>query len=178
MNCMDGYDFGESELAALNNNLWTANLMISKHYPDAKPDLYILGGAAMAMHGLNYKFTLDIDCANRIRSDVREVLSEFAIDDAASEVAHLPSCYEGRLVRFREDLEYLNCYLLSVEDLFITKLLTKRMKDIQSIMTSGILKKIDREAVCKIVDSELEGKEKEDAIAWCRKLGISEEGCT
>lgn len=167
-----GYRMDDSVEAQLHNNLWMANLTVEKKFPGVELELYILGGAAMMFHKLNYNYTLDIDTANEIKEEVKDSLAEFAIDDASSEVAKLPKNYKSRAIRVREDLEYVRAYVLSVEDIFINKVLTKRGKDYAAIKTSGLLKVIDKARVRELVETELSEQDRLDYEVGCLSLGI------
>lgn len=140
--------------AELNNNLTIINCIVDTKKLNSKPVFYILGGAAMVFHGLNYKSTLDIDTANRLSTELMEQVSEF-IDDGASMVSLLPNNYVSRAIRIREDLTNIEVYILSLEDLLITKLHCGRRKDFKAIHDTKLLHKVNKVLLQKIIATEL-----------------------
>lgn len=159
-NLFDNYDTEDTVKAELNNNLTIINEIVRNKKIKGIPEFFILGGAALVFHNLNYKSTLDIDTANRISSDIRKEVELF-IDDAASEVAILPYFYQNRAKIYREDLDCIKVYILSEEDLVINKILCGRRKDFSAVKTSGILKRIDRRLLNEIVENELQSSHRE-----------------
>lgn len=154
------YDTSDTPKAELENNLTLVNEIVRMRNLKGKPEFYILGGAALIFHALNYDVTLDIDTANRIESSIKDEVSPF-IDDAASEVVDLGTNYRTRLVPYREDLDCIKVYLLSLEDLLITKLISARRKDLVSSRDSGILDRVNFELLTKILMEEYDAKSQE-----------------
>lgn len=156
--CFGNYDISDTISAELNNNLTIVDAIVQQKGLKCKPIFYILGGAALVFHNLNYSATLDIDTANKISDDIKKDIDMF-IDDAASEVSILPISYKSRAVRIRKDLNSIIVYILSKEDLLINKLICGRRKDIQAIRTSGLMNGIDHSLFYKICESELQKSE-------------------
>ena len=155
-NLFGNYRQDDTIEAELNNNLTIVNAIIQKKNLDAKPEFFILGGAAMIFHELNYNATLDIDTANRISDDIKEDVALF-IDDAASEVTLLGCGYMKRAKSIRPDLKAISVKILSKPDLLITKLYSWRRKDVLAIKTSGLLTKENAEIAKQILLEEYTG---------------------
>lgn len=167
--CFDNYKMEDTIKAELNNNLTIVNAILERQKLKIKPEFYILGGAALVFHDLDYKSTLDIDTANRIYSEVRDLVSDF-IDDAASEVSVLAFNYKSRAKLIREDLTSMNTFILSEEDLCISKLLSGRRKDYNSVVNCGILKRIKYDTMMQIATTELEKDSREALITILGRL--------
>lgn len=121
-----------------------------------KPVFHILGGTALVFHGLQFEMTIDIDTANRINDNVKRVVGEL-INDNASEVATLAKNYESRLVPFKPEVyENIEVYILSIEDLIITKLGAWRIKDRDDLKKSKLLTVCDYDKLYKIMHEELD----------------------
>lgn len=147
------YQLEDTVSAELNNNLTLVDLHIGTMCLNYRPEFYILGGAALVFYKLDYNVTLDIDIANEMDERVSDYVSPF-ISDNASEVATIAVNYRQRAERFRSDLKFIDVYLLSYEDLFITKLATGRPRDIKSLCTSGIYEKLDLKLLMQIINTE------------------------
>lgn len=133
-----------------------------------RPQFHILGGTALIFHGLKYAVTLDIDTANKIDAEVRGAIDALISDDA-SNVAVLPQDYEDRLQPFMKNtLKYIDVYLLSKEDLFITKVSSGRHKDIIDILKTGLYNHCDKEILKQAIRNI-----SEDAQG-CVKCGLQE----
>lgn len=122
-------------------------------YP-VRPVFNILGGTALLLHGIEHVVTIDIDIANKMDDKVRAIVDPF-ISDNASEVATLAKNYDKRLVPYKPDLfENIGVYLLSKEDLVITKLGAGRYKDIEDLTKTSILRDIDINKIMEIINTE------------------------
>lgn len=122
---------------------------------DVKPIFHVLGGTALLFHKLNAVVTIDIDCANKLSDDIKAVVEPF-ISDAASDVTVLPKNYESRLVPIMQDkLKNMEVYILSIEDLVITKLYSCRFKDVEDLKCSGLFAKCDTSLLSRIIMEEL-----------------------
>lgn len=152
----DNYQLEESVSAELNNNLVIVNETIKRMGLKQVPQFYVLGGAALVFHGLHHPSTLDIDTANKISEEVADRISMF-ISDGASEVVKLGNNYKARAVRFKENVfDAIEVYLLSQEDLVLTKLISDRNKDSRDLKESGLLTKRNIEKAKNILLTEYE----------------------
>ena len=172
--CTGGYIMDDSIEAFINNNLWVVDKSVGKLNLEHKPDLYILGGAAMCLHELDYKYTVDIDTANKLHKAVKDV-SDGLVDDAASEVVTTARYYKDRAIHIMKYLVFINVYILGIEDLLITKVLAGRLKDITSIKSSGMLDRIDKKLLLNIASTELEDRDCKEVVSFirhCEELNI------
>lgn len=150
------YNFNDDIKAELENTLVVVNEIIRRRGIKQKPKFYILGGAAFVLYGLKNSSTYDIDIANRLTEDIRELVSDF-ISDSASEVVSLGDGYKDRAVQYMKELEYIDVYLVSKEDLILSKLLAGRRKDYKVLVNSGILKEDIVSRTVHILHTEYNG---------------------
>ena len=154
----DYYRLEESVESELISNLIIMNEIVRKSDIGIEPEFYILGGAALIFHGLIQRTTMDIDTANKLGDNIKELIGEF-ISDNASEVVVLGRGYKERAVRFMEkELPYINVYLLSQEDLLVSKLISSRDKDIKDLVESSILTKSNIAKAKSIIKLEYNAK--------------------
>lgn len=149
------YDYsGSNESEQFNTLLLLDNAF--KANTGVKPVFHILGGTALLFHGISSVVTIDIDTANSLTEDVKKVVEPF-ISDNASEVATLAKNYNTRLIRYKEDIfKNIEVYILSIEDLVITKLGAGRHKDIEDLTKTDLLKRCDYSTLFSIINSEFE----------------------
>lgn len=129
---LSNYKLGESVTHELHNNLVIADALLVQANVVGQQELYILGGAALALQGLTQRVTLDVDTANKLSKKVKEIIGMF-VDDAASKVAVLPERYQQRCVHYDVPFQVLDVYLLHPIDLCLNKLASGRRKDIADV---------------------------------------------
>lgn len=150
------WDFGENNYAEQFNTLVLLDNTFEGMHLDVIPTFYILGGTALLFHGISTVVTLDIDVANTLSDSVRNIVEPF-ISDNASEVAVLAKRYESRLVPYKADVfKNIKVFLLSIEDLVITKLGAGRFKDIEDLKRTNILDKCDYQKLTQIITTEFD----------------------
>lgn len=150
----DTYDYSGTNLAEQYNTLILLDTEFEKHKNIVKPEFHILGGTALLFHGLGAVVTIDIDTANALSQEVKNIVEPF-ISDNASEVATLAKNYKKRLVQYNPQIfRNIDVYLLSIEDLIITKLGAGRHKDIEDLKHTDIVDKCDKELVMQIIKNE------------------------
>ena len=136
------------------NTLILIDKLFEKYPQGVNPVFHVLGGTALVFHGISSIATIDIDVANRLNDNVKSLVSDF-ISDNASEVATLPLRYETRLIPFHaESFKHIQVYLLSLEDLAITKLGSFRHKDKEDLVKTNFLQKVDYEKLIHIIHNE------------------------
>lgn len=166
------YKFEDTVASELHNNILIIDKIVQKRNLRSKPQFFILGGAALVLYSLNYNATLDIDTANKIEEGIREDVSLF-INDGAHLVTSLGSKYQERAQRYcKNELTSIEVYLLSYEDLLLTKLFSGRRKDMIAILTSGILQVVDREKVKKILFNEYTESHRLAILGMARRIGV------
>lgn len=153
---MADYLFDDSLKAEQYNTILLLDNQLDKLKKDYTVDLHLLGGTALLFHNIESIVTIDIDCANKLATDVKEVLEPF-VSDAAHEVATLAKNYKERLVPYKpNDFKVLRVYLLSIEDLVITKLGAGRFKDMEDLTKTNLLDVCDLRKCMDIITAEFD----------------------
>ena len=152
-NSFDLYSLKDGVTDELRNNLVIVDQTVATMDLPATPEFFILGGAALVFHGLTDRPTMDIDTANRIDDNLREVIDVF-VSDQASEVTQLGKGYQCRAVPYMEELSNIKVYLLSQEDLIITKVISNRKKDIGDLLKTNILTKHNVQKAVSVLQAE------------------------
>lgn len=152
------YDFRDNSEAEQYNTLVLLDSVIGKKNLNVKPTFHVLGGTALIFHGVLYTSTIDIDTANALTQEVKDIVEPF-ISDNASEVALLAKNYTKRLVPYKPEI-FKNCevLLLSLEDVIITKLGAYRLKDKEDITATNVLDLLDVTKMEEILSEEFDTK--------------------
>lgn len=151
---MAEYKYDKSLASEQHNTLVMLDAALAKADLAMRPSFEILGGTAMTFHSIDAVFTVDIDLANKQQKQVKEIVEPF-VSDMAADVATLPRNYRERLVPYSGgEFESFDVYLLSIEDLVITKLGSWRVKDQEDLAKTDILKKADLRKVQQIINTE------------------------
>ena len=148
------WNFGDDLKSEQENTL----ILLDKQFENrqVRPSFEILGGTALLLHGIEHVVTVDIDVANKLDEEVRSIV-EPLISDAASEVATLARNYKQRLVPYKKELfKNIDVYLLSKEDLIITKLGAARYKDVEDLTRTSILRDAEIDDITEIINSEFD----------------------
>ena len=152
---MAEYMHEDSLIAEQHNTLVLLDMEIGKADLSMRPSFELLGGTALAFHGVTAVFTVDIDCANAQTEQVKKIVEPF-VSDMASTVVNLPKNYKDRLIPYPNGtFDNFDVFLLSIEDLVITKLDAWRVKDQEDLTKTSILKKCNMQATVKIVNEEM-----------------------
>lgn len=154
----DLYSYEDSVEAEQNNTLLMIDALLARENIHDTA-LYILGGTALLFHHVTDSVTVDIDVANKLSKDVLEATSPF-ISDNASEVAVLATNYKDRSIPYHVgDYSHIRVFLLSIEDLIVTKLGSSRIKDLDDLRYSKIMCKCDTELLESIINNELDSND-------------------
>ncbi|PLS19216.1 hypothetical protein CVD28_02055 [Bacillus sp. M6-12] len=147
-------------------NLKFADQYMSTVFPDMdKLSFVITGGASFLLKGFSNKFTLDIDTITEMNHDVLQFLESFSINNSASEVTKLPKSYKERLVKLKGKFEVLDLYLLSHEDLVLSKIGRLSEDDLRDIEDTGIMEEVDMSLLTKLAE-ELSAEDMEFGHKW------------
>lgn len=150
------YKQEDTLFAEQHNTLVMIDEIIGKAHLSMQPVFEILGGTALLLHGVEAVFTVDIDLANRQSDEVKALIEPF-VSDMASTVVKLPVKYKDRLVRYPEgEFDNIQVYILSIEDLVITKLAAWRPKDIEDLTKTGLFNMCDFSKLTSIINGEFE----------------------
>lgn len=122
---------------------------------DIEPfDIFFLGGAACILGGYTQRATrdfdfIDLDYPSKLgRAFVQ--LRDFDILEYESIL--ISPKYKERAIKLNK-FKYLNVYLLSVEDIIVSKIIRLEQKDIEDI--NELIKVADKELVNQIIDEVL-----------------------
>lgn len=155
------FDSNDNLSAEQHNTLMLINKVIEKANMSCKPVFEILGGTGLLFHGVQSVFTVDIDTANELSAEVRELVTPF-ISDNASEVAVLARNYKQRLITYpRGEFSHCVVRLLSLEDIVIAKLGAFRVKDREDLTKTEALRKCNLKLIESIIKSEFDPKTSE-----------------
>jgi Nucleotidyltransferase of unknown function (DUF6036) len=147
-------------------NLKFADQYMSTVFPDMdKLSFVITGGASFLLKGFSNKFTLDIDTITEMSHDVLQFLESFSINNSASEVTKLSSTYKERLVKLKGKFDVLDLYLLSNEDLVLSKIGRLSEDDLRDIEDTGIMEEVDMSLLTKLAE-ELSSEDAEFSHKW------------
>lgn len=147
-------------------NLQIADQFMETVFPDMdKLTFVVTGGASFLLKGFKNKFTLDIDTITEINHDVLLYLESFSINNSASEVTKLSSTYKDRLVKLKGKFNILDLYLLSNEDLVLSKIGRLSEDDLFDIEQTGIMEKVDMELLTTLAE-ELSAEDMEFSHKW------------
>lgn len=152
---MDNYKFGDDCWTEQYNTLLLLDkIMENKSYKE-KVKLYICGGTALLFHNILDIVTIDIDVCVRLDREVLDDVEPF-VNDMAAGVVVLTMNWKKRAIRYKEeDFKNFEVYLMSLEDLIISKLAAWRYKDKEDLKCVDKLCHIRIHDVCKLIDTEI-----------------------
>lgn len=114
-------------------------------------ELYIAGGSGLALLNVIDRGTHDID-AIYASIDILDLLEKYDINCRIQTYEDLfPYNYQNRLQRLDIPFRKMKYYVVSLEDIIISKLFAARNTDIQDITNPGVLSSINRERLKNIV---------------------------
>jgi len=117
-------------------------------------DIYFLGGSACILGGYTDRATRDFDFIDlNYPSRLGKVFVQLRdFDMLEYESTIISPKYKERAIKLNE-FKYLNIYLLSVEDIIVSKIIRLEQKDLQDIYE--LIKVADKELINKIIDEVL-----------------------
>ncbi len=139
-------------------------------------DIYILGGSACMLGEYTSRATLDIDFVDlgypAKYGKVFLLLRDYDMLDYQSTI--LSPTYKERALKLNE-FNFLNVYILSKEDVAISKIIRLGQKDIEDL--NEIIPKCDKQLLNKIIDEVINRKDLFDSKKkeFIRKLKIFRE---
>lgn len=123
---------------------------------DIEPfDIYLLGGSACILGGYTDRATRDFDFLDlNYPSRFGKVFAQLRdFDMLEYESTLISPKYKDRAIKL-DQFKYLNVYVLSVEDIIISKIIRLEQKDIEDI--DALIKTADKKLINKIIDEVLE----------------------
>lgn len=139
--------------------------LFDKEPQQKKIDCYIAGGSAFILNGRDLRITMDIDVLKTTGDNVRNLKTVFADCNINCDVAaffdNFPVGFAKRAHKLDIDTKIFNFYILSVEDLVISKLCTTRYEqDLEDIESKEITSQLDWDLL-----KELKNKMKDSMIS-------------
>ncbi|MCM1219024.1 MAG: DUF6036 family nucleotidyltransferase [Lachnospiraceae bacterium] len=148
------YKTDSSLLSEQHNTLLLVDTIVGQADLAMRPSFELLGGTALLFHGVEAVFTVDIDVANAQSETVKKLVEPF-ISDMASTVVYLAKNYKDRLIPYPEgQFTNIDVWLLSIEDLIITKLYAWRHKDQEDLVKTNLFSKCNFATLTRIINDE------------------------
>lgn len=159
-------------------NLLFADQYMEAMFPNVKKlTLVITGGASFLLKDFKDKVTLDIDTISELDEDMLLYLESFSINNGASAVTYLSNSYQERLEKVKGNFKVLDVYVLSNEDLVISKIGRLSDDDLRDIHYTGIMDKVDFHLLSKLAE-EISAKHRDFTYKWkyfLNYFGLTEE---
>ena len=114
--------------------------------PKHKYSAYIVGGAAIILHGLDEKKTADIDIveASSVITSFLHTYGNGIINNKAEAcLSDFPYDFPDRARLLKIGTKAIDFYVISIEDVIIAKLATPRTKDRVDIRRNDVIKNVD-----------------------------------
>ena len=149
---------------------------ITKFFKLEPFDIYILGGSACILGEYTSRATLDVDFVDlgypAKYGKVFLLLRDYDMLDYQSTI--LSPNYKERALKL-DEFDFLNIYILSKEDVAISKIIRLGQKDIEDL--NEIIPKCDKQLLNKIIDEVINRKDLFDSKKkeFIRKLKIFRE---
>ncbi|MCQ1529136.1 DUF6036 family nucleotidyltransferase [Lutispora saccharofermentans] len=113
-------------------------------------DIYFLGGSACILGGYTERATRDFDFIDlNYPSKLGKIfvqLRDFDLLEYESTI--ISPTYKERAIRLN-NFHYLNIYILSAEDIIVSKIIRLQQKDLEDL--DGLIKVADKELINKII---------------------------
>ena len=113
-------------------------------------DIYFLGGSACILGGYTERATRDFDLIDlNYPSKLGKIfvqLRDFDLLEYESTI--ISPTYKERAIRLN-NFHYLNIYILSAEDIIVSKIIRLQQKDLEDL--DGLIKVADKELINKII---------------------------
>ncbi|HHY77938.1 MAG TPA: hypothetical protein GX498_05465 [Clostridiales bacterium] len=121
-------------------------------------DIYLLGGSACILGGYTDRVTRDFDFLDlNYPSKLGKVFAQLRDFDMLEYESTLISPKYKERAKKLEQFKYLNVYILSIEDIIVSKIIRLEQKDIEDI--DELIKVADKKLINKIIDEVLERKD-------------------
>ncbi|WP_028309565.1 DUF6036 family nucleotidyltransferase [Desulfitibacter alkalitolerans] len=117
--------------------------------------LTILGSSAFIIKKYLNRTTRDIDVYITADKRIKEILDNNAINDRCMPIINICEGFEKRVNKVNLNLKHIEVFVLGDYDLLISKIGTGRPKDLDDIVQSGLIEKIDFNKLESIIKEEL-----------------------
>lgn len=117
-------------------------------------DIFLLGGAACILGGYTNRATRDFDFIDlNYSAQLGRVFVQLRdFDMLEYESTLISPKYQERAIKFNA-FQYINVYLLSIEDIIVSKIIRLQSKDIEDI--DELIKIADKELIHQIIEEVL-----------------------
>ncbi len=114
---------------------------------------YIIGGSALMILNCLPRVTYDIDVFSNVPQEIIDLMNKYDINmGAKAYMDNFADDFESRAKKLDWNTYVIDYYVLSVEDLVASKLASQRIKDLQDIENPDIVKLIDWNKLCDIIN--------------------------
>lgn len=123
-----------------------------------KYECYIVGGGAMLLLNLIPRATHDIDVLRITGTKLIDLMKYYDMNmNVAAHIGCFPDGYSDRAEKLDLDTKIVDFYVLSIEDIVVSKLASGRDKDIEDIHHDTVIKMIDWNKLDELVELAIEG---------------------
>lgn len=121
-------------------------------------ELYIIGGGALLLQNYISRSTLDIDTIGGNIAQLNSLMTRYDMNAQANAYIDLfPEDYRVRAIKLPLETKKIDYYVLSLEDLVISKIPTGREKDWEDITSQKILDTLNWQILDKLANEVREG---------------------
>lgn len=125
---------------------------------NVKYECYIVGGGAMLLLNLIPRATHDIDVLRITETKLIDLMKYYDMNmNVTAHIGCFPDGYSDRAEKLDLDTKIVDFYVLSIEDIVVSKLASGRDKDIEDIHHDTVIKMIDWNKLDELVELAIEG---------------------
>lgn len=134
------------------------DVYLQKFNDKIKYECYIVGGGAMLLLGLIPRATMDIDVIRCTSKTLIELMPNYDINmNVTAYLGCFADDYCNRAIKLNLDTKVIDFYVLSLEDLVVSKLAAGRTKDLKDIRQPEVIKHLDWKKLEELIDYTMEG---------------------
>lgn len=123
-----------------------------------KYECYIVGGGAMLLLNLIPRATQDIDVLRITGSNLVDLMKYYDMNmNVSAHIDCFPDGYSDRAIKLNLNTKIVDFYVLSVEDIVVSKLASGREKDIEDIHRDSVINMINWNKLDELVELAIEG---------------------
>lgn len=124
---------------------------------DSEFSCYIVGGGALILMGYIVRSTHDIDAISAYPDEIREVYEHYDMNtDCMVFISNFAEGYKDRAIRILPETTMVKFYVLSLEDIVISKLCSNgsddRQKDIIDINSEKVINDLDWDRLAELAE--------------------------
>lgn len=123
-----------------------------------KYECYIVGGGAMILLNLIPRVTYDIDVIRCTGNEIIDIMKHYDINiNASAHIDCFPDGYTSRAIKIDLKTKMIDFYVLSLEDIVVSKLASGRAKDFEDIHQNSVLDNLNWNKLDKLIELTIEG---------------------